>query len=197
MDFLAFWGALSGTVGAGVALRREWLARRLDLALAPGINFTTSRVTPVGAIVNGWACVALWNKGGRPLAVERAGFRYLASVKGTDEIQEMRAAILLEGPTEAAVDGPTKKLYTPLGPLLAAGVNPFDALEAFATTTGGKEWFSPLQPLIQSIPPVMSVDLLRDGLQRLRDDAEKPPVVGNEIGLKEEHPFLPEVIPDF
>jgi hypothetical protein len=41
-----------------------------------------------------------------------------------------------------------------------------------------REWFSPSQPLIQSIPPVMPGDLPRDGLQRLRDDAEKPPVVG-------------------
>lgn len=42
----------------------------------------------------------------------------------------------------------------------------------------------------------MSADLLRDGLQRLRDDAEKPPVVGNEVGLKEEQPLLPESTPD-
>lgn len=196
MDLLALWGALTGTTGAGVALRRERLARRLDLALTPGVNFTTSRVEPVGTIIHGWACVALWNKGGRSLAVERAGFRYMARVKGTDEIQEMRAAILLEEPIEMTVDGPTRKVYTPLGPLLATGVNPFDILEAFAITVGGREWFSPPQPLIQSIPPVMSADLLRDGLQRLRDDAEKPPVVGNEVGLKEEQPLLPESIPD-
>lgn len=57
MDFLALWGGIAGTVGAGVALRREHLARRLELALAPGINLTTSRVEPVGAITGGWAFV--------------------------------------------------------------------------------------------------------------------------------------------
>lgn len=106
----------------------------------------------------------------------------------------MRAAILIEDPIELAVDGPSRKLYTPLGPLLAAGFHPAGFVEAVAITTGGREWFSPSQPLIQSVPSVMTPALLREGLQQLKDEAEKPPVVEDEIALHAERPFLPDEI---
>lgn len=195
MDPLALWGAVTGTAGAGIALRREYLLGRRRLTVAPGINFTTSRVEPVGAIVAGWACVAFWNIGGRSLAVERAGFQYLAFEKGTEELRMRRAMIYMPTPVEATVDGPTHKLYTPLGPMLAAGISPFGTIEALAITTGGKEWLSPPQPLLQSIPPVGPPELLQTGLERLREEAEAPPLVGYEIGLKEEKPFLVDLPP--
>lgn len=195
MDPLALWGAVTGTAGVGISLRREYLVGRRDLAVAPGINFSTSRVEPVGAITHGWACVAFWNTGGRSLAVERAGFQYLAIEKGTDKLLTRRAMIYMETPREAAVDGPTFKLYTPLGPMLAAGISLFGEVEALAITTGGREWMSPPQPLLQSMPPMVTHDLLKTGLERLRDDGEAPPLIGREIGLKEETPFLVDIPP--
>ena len=190
MDYLALWGALTGTSGAAVALRREYLARRLRLALAPGVNLTISRVDPVGVVLNGWACVAFWNTGGRPLAVERVGFQYLAVVKGTEDLRVMRAMIHMDTPLESAVDGPSQKVYTPLGPMLATGINPFDIVEAIAITTGGREWISPPNPLIQSIPSHVSGEQLEDGLDRLRQEVDAPPVTGNEVGLLEGRPVL-------
>jgi hypothetical protein len=147
-------------------------------------------VEPVGLVRLGWAFVALWNTGGRPLAVERAGFQYLAVVKGAEELRVMRAMVVFDAPIEAAVDGPTYKLYTPLGPMLAAGINPFDLVEAVAITTGGREWLSPPQPLIKLIPPVASAERFREGLENLRDSSEAPPVVGNELALHVEQPYL-------
>ncbi len=190
MDYLALLGALTGTTGATVALRREYLASRRRLAVAPGVNFTISRVEPVGSISHAWACVMFWNTGGRSLAVERVGFQYLAVERETADLRVMRAMILVDAPIEAAVDGPSRKVYTPLGPMLAAGINPFDVLEGVAITTGGREWISPPSPLIQSIPSSVSHDQLGNGLNRLRNEAETPPATGNEIGLLEEEPFL-------
>jgi hypothetical protein len=190
MDSLALWGAITGTAGVGIALRREYLAARRRLSVTPGVNLTTSRVEPIGSILNGWAVVAFWNTGGRDLAVERAGFQYLAIEKGTENVRVMRAMIHIEAAREAEVDGPTRKIYTPLGPMLASGINPFDLVEAVVITTGGREWFSPPQPLIHSVPPDVSPELLHAGLERLRDEAESPPVLGGEVGLLEGEPFL-------
>lgn len=192
MEPLAVWGAVTGTVGVLVAGRREYLASRKRLAVAPGIHLVSSRVEPVGEIRSAWAIVAFWNQGGRPLAIERVGFQYLALDKASGEPRVMRAMIYLDTPVEAAVDGPTGKIYTPLGPMLAAGIHPLGPLEGVAITTGGREWLSPPQPLIKSLPPVSSADQLSRGLEYLRNSADRPPTVGNEVGLLRDEPFLPD-----
>jgi len=74
--------------------------------------------------------------------------------------------------------------------MLAAGIHPFDLVEGIAITTGGREWLSPPQPLIKSVPPVSTAQQLSEGLKQLRDSAEAPPVVGNEVGLHREDPYL-------
>lgn len=102
----------------------------------------------------------------------------------------MRAMIQMDASVEATVDGPTHKLYTPLGSMLAAGIHPFDLVEAVAITTGGREWFSPPQPLIASIPSIASPEQFKEGLEQLRNSAEAPPVLENEILLPSEEPFL-------
>jgi len=190
VEFLAAWGAITGTAGAGIALRREYLAGRRRLAVQPTVNLSTSRVEPVGALLGGWAAVVVWNTGGRSLAIERAGFRYLALGRETNEPHIMRAIIHMENPVTAAVDGPSQKVYTPLGPMMASGINPFDMVEAFVITTGGKEWFSPAQPLIRAVPPIVGPELLKKGLAQLRDEADPPPKMEDEIALLQEDPFL-------
>ena len=103
----------------------------------------------------------------------------------------MRAEILLKAAIEAKVDGPSHKIYTPLGPMLAAGINPFAPVEAFAVTSGEREWSAPAQPLIYALPPMTDNAQLGKGLARLRDVAEPPPIVGEQIALKQELPVLP------
>jgi hypothetical protein len=195
VDPLAGWGAVTGTGGLLIAARREFLANRKRLTLAPGVNLTTSRVEPAGEVLLGWACVAFWNTGGRPLAVERAGFQFSVHDEASGETKVIRAMIHIGTPIEAAVDGPTRKIYTPLGPMLAAGISPFDLVQAVAVTAGGREWLSPPNPLIQSIPPIVSPELLAKGLERLRDLAESPPRLGSEIGLLPEEPYLIDAPP--
>jgi hypothetical protein len=196
MDVLALCGVLAGTAGAGISVHREYLAKRRNLAVGLGAHFNTSRIDPVGEITHGWACIASWNKGGRPLAIERAEFQVRVGATavrdGAVEPRQVRAQILLGSPIEMAVDSPTQKIYTPLGPMLAAGINPFSPIHAVVTTTGGRKWLSPAIPLIQSIPPNISPAQLKAGLERLRMNTDRPPVLGDEIALKREEPFLPE-----
>jgi hypothetical protein len=190
MEPLALWGAVIGTAGAGIAVRREYLSSRRRLAVVPAIRINASRQEPVGEIQSAFASIQFWNSGGRALAVERVGFRFTAAAPD-GELREMRAEILLDGAIEAKVDGPSHKIYTPLGPMLAAGISPVGAVEAFALTTGGRCWSAPAQPLIRSLPPVMTNEQLGEGLARLREEAEPPPIVGAQIALHQELPLLP------
>src|SRR4051794_32928705 len=117
MDPIAVWGAVTGSVGSGVALRREDLSGKRHLAVAPGIYLNTSRIFP-GRITHGWAVIVFWNRGGRPLAVEHAGFEWVVSEvlrETAVRVATRRAEVHLEDPIELPVDGPTRKVYTPLG----------------------------------------------------------------------------------
>lgn len=195
MDPVAIWGAVTGTIGAAVALRREVHVNRRRLSITPGVHFNVSRKEP-GEITHGWACVRAWNSGGRDISVEHVGFQYLAQIRsGSNSKQalaEMRAEITLNEPFLLAADGPSVKVYTPLGPLLVDGVSPVHPIQAFAITTGDREWMSVEQPLLSSLPPTSSLEQLERGLDHLRDTAEQPPVAGNLIWLNREEPFLPE-----
>ena len=96
------------------------------------------------------------------------------------------------GARELPVDGPTRKVYTPLGPLLAAGIDPLSPIEAFAVTTGERWWFSPLQPLLGSPVPGIGPAALAEGLGALRNEATLPPSADRLIFLHPEHPYLPD-----
>lgn len=133
MEPLALWGAFVGTAGAGIAGRREYLSNRRRLTVVPNVRINASRQEPVGELTGAFASVQFWNTGGRPLAVERVGFRFLAEAPD-GSLQKRRAEILLEAPVEAQVDGPSHTIYTPLGPMMAGGISPFGELEAFALT---------------------------------------------------------------
>jgi hypothetical protein len=190
MEPLALWGAFVGTAGAGIAGRREYLSNRRRLTVVPNVRINASRQEPVGELTGAFASVQFWNIGGRALAVERVGFRFLAEAPD-GSLQKRRAEILLKAPVEAQVDGPSHTIHTPLGPMMAGGISPFGELEAFAVTTGGRLWSAPPQPLIQSLPSLISKEQLDQGLARLREKADPPPVVGEQIALHRELPVLP------
>lgn len=187
VDPLALWGAVTGTAATGISVRRELVAGRRRLAVAPGSNFIMG-TGDEPELMHGWALVAVWNTGGRPLAVERVGFRYnvfdAASDEGVLHIWQYHAHIALGDPIELPVDGPTRKIYTPLGPILAAGIDPTASLEAFAVTTGDHWWISPPQALIQALPPGMNEDQLGAELTKLKAAAEVPPSHDRQVYLR-------------
>ncbi len=90
------------------------------------------------------------------------------------------------------MDGPSHKVYTPLGPLLAVGYDPGAEMLAYASTTGGRIWASVPQPLITEVPPGSTPEQLSEGLRILRDAAEQPPVEDQLIWLAQERPYLPD-----
>lgn len=193
-DPIAIWGALTGSVGAGVALGREMVSRRKRLAVRPGVNYNISRRDPIGAVTHAWAFVQFWNTGGRPIAVERAGFKYYVSTDlgdGVMGLKETWAEIAISKPIELPVDGPSAKVHTPLGPMLAAGIDPVSDVYAYAITAGDREWEGSPQPLVQSLLPPMTPELLLDGLEALTLEAELPPKIGHLISLRQEGPYLP------
>jgi hypothetical protein len=190
MEPLALWGAVVGTTGAALALRREYLANRRRLAVVPNVRLNISRQEPVGEVMGAFALIQFWNSGGRALAVERVGFRFLAEAPD-GSLRKRRAEILLEAPIGAQVDGPSHTVYTPLGPMMSAGISPFGEVEAFAATTGGRSWSAPPQPLIHALPPLVTDEQLGEGLTRLREEADRPPVVGEQIALHQVLPVLP------
>lgn len=191
MEPLALWGAVVGTTGAALALRREYLVNRRRLVVVPNVRLNISRQEPVGEVTGAFASIRFWNAGGRDLAVEQVGFRFLAEAPD-GSLRNRRAEILLEAPIEVQADGPSHTVYTPLGPMMSAGINPFGEVEAFAATAGGRWWSAPLQPLIHSLPPLVTDKQLGEGLTRLREKAEPPPVVGEQIALHQVQPVLPE-----
>jgi hypothetical protein len=191
MEPLALWGAVIGTTGAALASRREYLTNRRRLAVVPNVRLNISRQEPVGEVMGAFASVQFWNIGGRALAVERVGFRFLAEAPD-GSLRKRRAEILLDAPIEAEVDGPSHTVYAPLGPMMSAGISPFGEVEAFAATAGGRSWSAPLQPLIHTLPSLVSDAQLGEGLTRLREEADPPPVVGEQIALHQVLPVLPE-----
>lgn len=66
-EALAVWGALTGTAGVVLAVRREVVSNRRRLVVAPGVNLTLSRTDPPEVRL-AWAAVQVYNGGGRPLA---------------------------------------------------------------------------------------------------------------------------------
>lgn len=197
-DFLAVWGAVTGTIGTAVAFRREAIARRRRLAIRHGVHFNVRRDVP-GHVNLAWALVSVWNTGGRPLSVEHVGFRYFVIRDESDapETVEHRAEIALDHPIELAVDGPSERVGTPLGELMKAGVDTRSPIQAFAVTTGEKEWFGTPKPLVepeQAITIGSTPDRLIEDLNKLAETSELPAATlgGTLIALKREAPYLPE-----
>lgn len=194
---IAIWGAVTGTIGAGLALRREVLARRTRLAVRPGVSVNMTRDEGPPRITHAWAFVNFWNIGGRPLAAERVGFTYLVTNDQSGKslspsaYHEHRLDIHLDGAIELPVDGPSHRVSTPLGPLLKAGMDPHSLIRAFVITTGDKEWVSPPQGLLGNLPPMTTRDQLANALHRLADDAALPAIVGQMAALVREEPYLP------
>lgn len=190
-DPIAIWGAVTGTIGAAVALGREATQRRRRLAVRLGLHLNVSRTEP-GTVTLAWAVVEFWNTGGRPLSVEHAGFRYFTLYEDGSPRNEYRMEVPLGSPVELPVDGPSRKVTTPIGPMLKAGLDPLSPVQAFAVTTGDLEWFGPPEPLVRAVPPFSTLERLMGDLAKLAEAAELPPSVGGLVWLMPEEPYLPD-----
>jgi hypothetical protein len=211
---LATYGAITGTIGvvsgatgAFLAVRREIHASRLRVQVGQLSYFSVSRSAPVGLVNAAWAGVFIRNAGGRPFAVEHVGLEFALPVDagsqdfpavgrtyfGDDPVYEIvRGEIFLEEPVEPAPDGPVRRVYTPLGPLLALGFDPLSPVtRAWLKTADGREWRGPSEPWLQQVPPGSSAELVEQGLKLLADKAEPAPRADGLVWLEKVRPVLP------
>jgi len=198
VDPIALWGALTGTTGLGVAVRREFMASRRRLRVERGWHFATSK--DGDEIIDVWVYVMAWNTGGRALSLEHCGFSWLSEgdVKTFERQQglkmdpgarlwnEHRAEINMLGvdAIEVSPDGPTVKVMTRIGPLLALGLDPLgDDVAPFVVTAAERYWWGRPGPLLPRIPADVSREHVAEALARIRDEAERPTGDGHLYGL--------------
>ena len=104
----------------------------------------------------------------------------------------VRGEISVDDPLEPTPDGPARRVYTPLGPLLALGFQAMSPLtRAWAKTADGREWRGPEEPWLQHIPPGSTPELVGEGMRRLADAAEPAHRAGSLVWLDRVKPVLP------
>jgi hypothetical protein len=182
---LAVWGAVTGTVGLLVAVRREVIMNRRRVRVDHGWRYVLTNEDPPG-LRDMWIYVMVTNTGRRDIAVEHVGWEWPAHHETLDSGQRIfnayRAELPLEEPVLLKADGAPVKFATPVGPLLALGLDPLtDDIWPVAFTDGGNTgWRGPMGCLAQNPPPKIVADRLRADLQRLAREAEPPSLMGRE-----------------
>lgn len=179
-DPVAWWGAVTGSVAAAVALRREIVASRIRVGIEHRLNMTLNRETR--ELTGAWLTVRVVNRGGRTVSVERLGVEWIHTWQEGRELHidmvPRIAEISLGGAfLELRPNAPSQRASTPLGPLLAEGVDPFETeLWAWAHTADGREWRGPAHPVVipgSPPPPGLTWERLRECFERLRNEATR------------------------
>jgi len=165
VDPIAVWGAVTGTVGLGIAGWRELRGNKRSLRVERGWQFVYDADEQLQDV---WVCVMVWNTGRRPLHVEYVGFealvvgeRKIADDAGMDLPPEnnvwvnKRFEIALNGDTlEVVPDGPSVKVWTRLFPICADGIDPTGTeVQPYVVTVPEKWWLGPPGPLLPELPP--------------------------------------------
>jgi hypothetical protein len=182
---LAVWGAVTGTTGLLVAVRRELIMNRRRIRVDHGWRYELTEDDPPGLRAM-WIYVMVTNTGRRDIAVEHVGWEWAVHRETLDSGQRIfdahRAELPLEQPMLLKPDGAPVKFTTPVGPLLALGIDPFsDETWPVAFTHGGNtDWRGPVGCIAQNPPPRIPVDRLRADLERLAHQAEPAKLMGRE-----------------
>lgn len=156
-DPLAIWGAVTGTVGLGLALRREVISNRRGVRVDHGWRYALTEEQPPD-LLDMKIYVMVTNIGRRDIAVEHVGWEWPVYVKTDDAGQRIfdahRAELPLAEPILLKPDGAPVKLETFVGPLLALGL---DALEdevwPVAFTDGGNVGWRGVPGVLAQNPP--------------------------------------------
>ena len=200
-DPVAWWGAITGSVAAAISLRREIVISRVRVAIEHRLNMTINRQTR--ELTGAWLTIRVVNSGGRVVSVERVGLEWFRSWEEGHALHGEMASTVAEialdgGFMELRPNAPSQRVSTPLGPLLAEGVDPFDEpLWAWGHTSDGREWRGPPHPIVlPGVPPPPGVtwDSVRAGFARLREEAEaigQPHPERRFLVLAREEPQLP------
>jgi hypothetical protein len=184
-DPLAIWGAVTGTAGLGIALRREVISNRRGVRVDHGWRYALKDDDPP-QLFDMRIYVMVTNIGRRDIAVEHVGWEWLVPA-GTDDAgrniyDAHRAELPLAEPVLLKPDGAPAKFETSVGQLLALGIDALaDEVWPVAFTDGGNVgWHGEAGLLAQKIPPRLGEERLRAGLARLRDETVPPRVMGRD-----------------
>jgi hypothetical protein len=177
-DPVAWWGAVTGSVAVAVAVRREVVVSRVRVGIEHRLNMTIDRETL--ELSGAWLTLRVVNRGGRVVSIERLGVEWIRHWEEGRAIHidvvPVVAEIALSGAfLELRPNAPSQRVSTPLGPLLAQGVDPFeDDLWSWGHTADGREWRGPPHPIVLPVPPPpgLSWDRVREGFLRLQEEAE-------------------------
>lgn len=210
-DPIAVWGAVTGTTGLGLALRREVVGSRRSMRVDRGWQYVShypdGRGLGRGELKDVWVYVMAHNTGRRPLHIEHVGWEYFtkatpeaireAKDKGQvfhspeDEARmQVRVEIALNGETlEVLPDGPSVKIYTRIGPLLGLGIDPLTTPVApYVVSVPEKYWWGTEGPLLPEIPGHYKESDVENGLERIKaeflgDDPVEELIPGMVYGL--------------
>jgi hypothetical protein len=186
-DVVSWWGAITGSVAAAVAVRREVVSRRIRVRVDHGWRYVLTDDDPP-QMRDILIYVMVTNTGGRAVPLQHVGWQWtVASGETTDEGLPIwhvhRAEIPLREPVLLEPDGVPHKEQIPVGQMLHL-VDPLETpIYPVAFTGGGNvEWHGSVGILAQRIPASFDMDLFRHRLDDLRRGA-KPPKSGAHDGL--------------
>jgi hypothetical protein len=184
MDPLAFWGAVTGTAGATVAIRREVLNHRKRIAVDHGWKYLFQKGQP-SELLDMHIYVMVTNTGGRDMAVQHVGWEWMDQESLRTGIGK-RAEVPLERPALVKPDGPPEKFEVRAAELLHL-VDAFDTpIRPVAFTGGGNHaWRGNFGPLAQQVPELLGESGLRDRLTQIVAETDPPtaPGGGSTYGL--------------
>jgi hypothetical protein len=184
MDPIAWWGAVIGTGGFAIAVRREVLARRVRVQVDHGWRyFSTDDAPPQFHDLIVYVMVT--NTGGRNVIVQHVGWEFLVDTgdvtpDGGKVLLACRAEVPLEEPVVVEPDGIPLKVEARIGQL-AHLIDPIDgpARPVAFTGGGGVRWEGPAGPLAQQIPITFDRDKMLTRIAELRANARPPKQMGS------------------
>jgi hypothetical protein len=199
-DPIAIWGAVTGTAGLGLATWRERRSWRRSLRVERGWQYVYTKNGGTEQLKDVWVSAMAWNTGHRPLSIEHVGFEFIVP-RSREQLAEVgvkvdpgdrptwiniRFEIALNGETiEVVPDGPSVKVWTRIGPILDAGVDPTTTLaRSFVVTVPETYWWSEEGPLLPVPPQGRDPEVTEAELAHLSGEENTEPMVpGKVIGL--------------
>jgi hypothetical protein len=173
---VAVWGAITGTVGVGIAALREVRENRVRITVIDLHHFERPRAQP-GSILKASVGIGVRNDGRRRVGIEHIGLRLLDG---------RRIEFVGIEPFLLEPDSRLHEFYVPLAELLLV-----DGVDAFATpvipwarSSDGRWWPGMPFTLVTALPPGVDFENVQARLRQLQAtprDGEPREYLANEL----------------
>lgn len=187
-DFVAWWGALTGSAAAAFTIRREIHSRRIRVRVDHGWRYVPSADHPP-KFEDLMVYVMVTNTGGRNVPVQHVGWEWLSDTgertpEGSRLLLACRAEVPLKEPVLLEPDGIPLKVEVWAGQF-AHLLDPIETAARPVAFTGGGfvRWEGPWGPIAQGIPPDFDLDQMRHRFEELKAEAKPPRQMGRSPDL--------------